>query len=82
MNKIVVRILFVLNLVMAAWAVGWTVHTLVDSIQEPTATAAPTPTPTLTPTSTATATLRPTSTPAPTRTPSLRLRETTDEKPG
>jgi len=65
MNKNVVRILLVLNLVMAAWAVGWTLHTLVDSVQEPTATVAPTstPTPTPTPTSTVTATLELTSMP-------------------
>ena len=71
MNKNVVRILLVLNLVMAAWAVGGMVHTLVDSVQEPTATAVPTSTstPTLTPTSTATATLGLTGTPAPTSTP-------------
>ena len=65
MNKNVVRILLVLNLVMAAWAVGWTVHTLVDFVQEPTATATPTPTPT----STVTATLGLTSTPTPTSMP-------------
>ena len=70
MNKNAVRILLVLNLVMAAWAVGWMVHTLVDFVQEPTATVAPTstPTPTPTPTSTMTATLGRTSTPTPTPT--------------
>ena len=62
MNKNVVRILLVLNLVMAAWAVGWTVRTLVDFVQKPAATVAPTSTPTLGLTSTPTPT--PTSTPA------------------